>query len=106
MNYLELFVQIINVELLLGIGGVILNLLVLPTLLDENATVPRTQSVLSSVVLLFFFAIPYMYMGFHIPGTANLIGVALWAFVAIYRAPSSNKNYTNHSQNVNTQPAD
>lgn len=99
--------NIITPEVLFAVGGFGFNLLVLPTLLDSNAGIPRTQSILSAVVLLFFFAIPYYWIGFYWSSLANAIGVLLWSIVAIYRSPDSSSATVqeNHS-NGTTQPAD
>lgn len=76
-----------NPEVLLAAGGFVLNLLILPTIIDSDAAVPRTQSVLSAVILLLCFAVPYVWIGFYWSAFANTIGVILWTLVAIYRSP-------------------
>jgi hypothetical protein len=96
----------ISPEVLFAIGGFGFNLLVIPTLLDSNAGIPRTQSVMSAVVLLFFFAIPYYWIGFHWSAFANLIGVVLWSVVAIYRAPTTTATSPKDSPATTAQPAD
>lgn len=99
----------VSPEVMFAVGGFAMNLFVLPTLLDSNAAVPRTQSVMSAVVLLICFSIPYYWIGFYVPSLANLIGFGLWSAVALYRYPEKNTaNDTNTSSNSNTNahPAD
>lgn len=101
----------VSPELMFGIGGFLLNVLVLPTLVDSKAAVPRTQSVLTALVLLVCFAIPYYSIGYHIPAIANAFGFLMWTLVALYRAPATQTTTatepteTSHTQK-NLQPAD
>lgn len=91
MFEIDLFTQIstkISPEFLFTAGGFAFNILVLPTLLNANAAIPRTQSVLSVFVLIFFFTIPYLWIGYYYSALANITGAILWTIVAIYRAPT------------------
>lgn len=92
MFEIDLFTQLstrISPELLFTAGGFAFNILVLPTLLNANAAIPRIQSVLSVVVLIFFFTIPYLWIGYYYSALANIIGAVLWTTVALYRAPQT-----------------
>lgn len=102
-------VEMVSPEMMLAIGGFGMNLLVLPTLLNSNAAVPRTQSVMSAIVLLVCFSIPYYWIGFHLPSIANFIGFILWSAVAIYRHPHrthASQSSTQSNSNSNPHPAD
>lgn len=103
-------VEMVSPEVMFAIGGFGMNLLVLPTLLDSNAAVPRTQSVMSAIVLLICFSIPYYWIGFYLPSLANLIGFILWSAVALYRHPNQtttkSNSSTQSSSNSNPHPAD
>lgn len=72
-------------SLILGAGGMLLNLFVLPTVLDDEAAVPRAQSVPTTVALA---AMTYAYatLGLVVPALATAIGAVLWAVVAAIRA--------------------
>lgn len=107
----NLNLSVVSPEMMFGLGGFLLNLLVLPTLLDSESAVPRTQSVLSAIVLLICFAIPYYSIGFHIPALANGLGFILWGLVAIYRSPSTHSSSrasdsTESHSDTSVQPAD
>lgn len=73
-------------SLLLTGGGFVLNFLVLPTLLDENAAVPRLQSF-PSAIALFVMTAGYLLLGIVFPAIATAIGGVLWTIVGIYRYP-------------------
>jgi membrane-associated phospholipid phosphatase len=70
---------------MLTIGGMILNVMVLPTLLDENAAVPRLQSFPSSIALG-MMTMAYVLLELWLPALATLIGCVLWLGVAVYRS--------------------
>lgn len=97
MFEVELLSKLLTPEYTLAIGGFVLNLLILPTILDGDAAVPRTQSVLSAVVLLVCFAVPYYWIGFYASAASNMIGVVLWTVVAMYRAPTQSSVRTQQS---------
>lgn len=107
-SIIQLF-DVVSPEILFAIGGFGFNLLVLPTLLNSDAAIPRTQSVLSVFVLLFFFAIPYYWIGFYWSSFANVVGVVLWSIVAVYRSPSPTTMKEREEENASSrtvQPAD
>lgn len=98
-------------EVVLAIGGFVFNILALPTLLSKDAAIPKAQSIPSSLVLFFCFAIPYYTIGFELSAIANTTGAILWALIAIYRAPDSaeahlNEETTHTSTTSNMAPAD
>lgn len=107
-----IFKNLLTPEVVLAVGGFIFNILALPTLLNKNAVIPKAQSVPSSVVLFFCFAIPYYSIDFHLSAVANTTGAILWALIAVYRSPDSNVSVGPSSENEpnsthsNTHPAD
>lgn len=109
LEFLNLVFQsatdIFRPEMFLAIGGFLFNLIALPTLLNPDAGIPRIQSVLSAAALLFFFTIPYLWMGFYFPALANTIGAIVWTTIAVYRTPNTTPNNTSPSLQ-NEQPAD
>jgi hypothetical protein len=72
-------------EALLVVSGVILHLFIIPTLLNEDAQVPRWQSIPTAIALL-AIAVAYISLGLFWPMMSVLLGSALWALVAIYRS--------------------
>lgn len=93
-------------EITLTIGGIVFSLLVLPTLLDSKATVPRKQSIPTSIVLFAFFTIPYAHMGFVFPAVSSTLGSLLWGLVAVYRRPETNVYEESYSTDMNTTLGD
>lgn len=71
---------------LLTIGGMILNVMVLPTLFSEDAAVPRMQSVPSAAALKMMTG-AYAMLGLWLPALATGLGALLWIGVALYRNP-------------------
>lgn len=98
----ESLVELISPELLLAVGSFIFTLLVVPTLLDSDAAIPRSQSVSSAFVLLVCFAIPYYTLGFYGSALANILGVVLWSVVAVYRAPESTRRVATETKESET----
>lgn len=72
-------------EALLVVSGVILHMFVIPTLLNEDAQVPRWQSIPTSISLL-SIAVAYISLGLFWPMVSVLFGSALWILVAVYRS--------------------
>jgi len=100
VEVLQRLFDVLTPEVLLAVGGFMFNLLVLPTLLDPDAGVPRVQSALSAVALLFCFTVPYAVLGFYWSALANSIGVILWSIVAVYRTPSRSDSESSSSDAV------
>lgn len=82
-------------ETILTVGGIIFSILVLPTLMDENASIPRKQSLPSSIVLFFFFTIPYAQLGLILPAVSTTLGAVLWGLVAMYRTQNKHEKSNN-----------
>lgn len=76
-------------ELLVFAGGILLNIFVIPTLLDETAAVPRIQS-LAFAIALSTVSIGYMVLGLMLPMISVTTGAILWVLVFIYR-PTNGK---------------
>lgn len=76
-------------NLALTIGGLLLNIFVLPTLLSKEARVPRVQSAVYTVGLFILFTIPYLILGMVLPALSTTIGAVLWALVFIYRGENN-----------------
>jgi len=71
--------------MLLTVGCMILNIMVLPTLLNDEAAVPRAQSVPSAAALKMMTG-AYLMLGLWLPALATGIGSLLWSGVAIWRS--------------------
>lgn len=67
-------------------GQLILGAVLIPTLLDEEAAVPRWTSVPTSLVL-FAFAAGYATMGLLFSALSTAAAAALWAAVVAKRSP-------------------
>lgn len=72
-------------ETLLAVGGMLLNVFVLPTVFDRDAQIPRTQSIPYALVLGLLITVPYVMLGLLIPALATGSGAVLWIYVALYR---------------------
>lgn len=72
-------------ETLLVIAGSVLNILVLPTLVDSSAKVPRLQSLPSAMSLL-VMTMAYVLLGMFLPALVTLVGAGMWFAVAKYRS--------------------
>lgn len=77
--------MVLSPNMALTIGGMILNIVVLPTLLDKNSYIPRKQSIPSAVALT-LMTWAYISISAFLPALATFIGVVLWVGVALYRA--------------------
>lgn len=92
VEVLQRLFGVLTPEVLLAVGGFMFNLLILPTLLNPKAGIPRIQSALSAVTLLLCFTIPYVVLGFYWSAVTNALGVVLWSIVAVYRTPPSSES--------------
>lgn len=61
-----------------------INLYILPTVLNSEAAVPRTQSV-PFVVFLTGISFAYVELGLWVAAASGLVGAILWAVVALLR---------------------
>lgn len=82
---LDWLFTIVSGSTLLVVGGGVLNVMVLPTLKDENAYVPRLQSIPSALALA-VMAVGYIDQSLVLPAIVTFIGAIMWGGVAIYRA--------------------
>lgn len=71
-------------ELLIFIFGLTLNIFSLPTLLDEEAAVPRLQSMVTGISLT-VISLSYVTLGLLLPAVSVGIGAVFWTFIFIYR---------------------
>lgn len=76
-------------ELLVFIGGIILELFAITTLLDDKAAVPRIQSLMFAIALT-IVAIGYLVLGLLLPFFSVAFGSIIWTLVFIYR-PTNGK---------------
>lgn len=81
---LEALFSVVSGSMLLVIGGGVLNVMVLPTLWDKEAYVPRFQSVPSAIALA-VMTFGYIDQSLIFPAIVTIIGAVLWAGVALYR---------------------
>jgi hypothetical protein len=71
-------------EGLLFLGGMAMNVFIVPTLLDADAAVPRKQSIPSAMALI-AMTIAYISLGLYLPMLSVAVGAVLWILVALYR---------------------
>ncbi len=77
-------------EIMLFLGGMFLNVFVLPTVFNEDAAVPRTQSIPYVIILIVFFVYPYAALGLYWPTISTFVAALLWLYVALYRNINNN----------------
>jgi hypothetical protein len=75
-------------ELMIFIGGIVLNIFSIPTVLDSDAAVPRIQAI-AYVVALSTVCIGYMSLGLFFPMLSVSFGVFIWIFILLYRPTDS-----------------
>lgn len=75
-------------EAILFSGGLLINVFVIPTLLDKSAAIPRIQSI-AFVVSLGSISFAYYSLELFFPMLSVIIGTVLWSLVAIYRPTDS-----------------
>jgi hypothetical protein len=71
--------------LALSIGGMLLNVFILPTIFNKDAKIPRSQSISYVFILGLFFTLPYLLLGMFIPALSTFIGAFLWTIVSLFR---------------------
>lgn len=69
-------------------GTLLIAFVLVPTLLDSRATVPRSTSIPGSIAV-FLFIIGFTGLELWLTAFANVISFVFWVLVAIYRAPSA-----------------
>jgi hypothetical protein len=67
-------------------GTLLISVVMVPTLLDARATVPRSTSV-PGAVAVFLFIIGFSGLELWLTALANTVSFAFWILVAAYRAP-------------------
>lgn len=82
---LDWLFTIVSGSTLLVVGGAVLNVMVLPTLRDTDAYVPRLQSIPSAIALA-VMAVGYIDQSLLLPAIVTFVGAIMWAGVAVYRA--------------------
>jgi len=71
-------------EILIFVFGLTLNIFSLPTLLDEEAAVPRLQSMVTGISLT-VISLSYVSLGLLLPALSVGLGAIFWACIFIYR---------------------
>lgn len=67
-------------------GTLLIAVVMVPTLLDSRATVPRSTSV-PGAIAVFLFIIGFVGLKLWLTALANAISFVFWILVAVYRAP-------------------
>lgn len=70
---------------LLTAGTLVLNLTLLPTLLDRDSKVSRWTSVPTAIILL-VFSITYLSLDLVFTSIAVALGSMIWSLIAVYRS--------------------
>lgn len=73
-------------DLVFMVGTFALALMLLPTLLDTDAAVPRTTSLPTAVVVS-AFVVAFASMGMWLAAAGNVLSVLFWLVIAAKRAP-------------------
>lgn len=68
-------------------GTLLIAFVLVPTLLDQRATVPRSTSIPGSIAV-FLFIIGFLGLELWLTAFANVISFLFWVLVAVFRAPS------------------
>lgn len=67
-------------------GTLLIAVVMVPTLLDSRATVPRSTSV-PGAIAVFLFIIGFVGLELWLTALANGVSFVFWILVAVYRAP-------------------
>lgn len=67
-------------------GTLLIAVVMVPTLLDPRATVPRSTSV-PGAIAVFLFIIGFVGLELWLTALANAVSLVFWILVAVYRAP-------------------
>lgn len=73
-------------DIIIAVGNVALAGVLLPTVADSAAAVPRWTSVPTAAVL-YTFAATFATMGLTLSAIAALLSAILWSAIALWRAP-------------------
>lgn len=71
-------------DLVLTLSGVILSLPLIPTVLNEEAQVPRRTSIPTGTAL-FIVGTTYITLGFWFATVTSYVQVVLWYYIALKR---------------------
>ena len=67
-------------------GTLLIAVVMVPTLLDPRATVPRSTSIPGAVAVA-LFVIGFVGLELWLTALANAVSFVFWVLVAVYRAP-------------------
>lgn len=67
-------------------GTLLIAVVMVPTLLDSRASVPRSTSV-PGAIAVFMFIIGFLGLELWLTAAANIVSLVFWILVAVYRAP-------------------
>lgn len=67
-------------------GTLLIAVVMVPTLLNSRATVPRSTSV-PGAIAVFLFIIGFVGLKLWLTALANAVSFVFWVLVAVYRAP-------------------
>lgn len=67
-------------------GTLLIAVVLVPTLLDRRATVPRTTSV-PGAIAVFLFVVGFTGLELWLTAGANVVSFVFWVLVAMFRAP-------------------
>lgn len=73
-------------DYILLFGAFVFAALLLPTLRDSGAAVPRLTSVPTASILV-VYAITFWTLGLHLSAAGNLFTAVAWVGIALWRAP-------------------
>jgi len=66
------------------VGGFVFAVLLVPTLRDREARIPRVSSF-PTAVLLIGYSVTFVTLGLHLAALANVVGALAWFLIFIYR---------------------
>lgn len=71
-------------DFVFGAGGIVLGILLLPTLLDTSSSISRKTSIPTFLVLL-LFSFTFFTLDLYISAIAHLFSGILWMAIALWR---------------------
>lgn len=72
-------------DLVFLIGGFVGAAILVPTLLDADAKVPRWSSV-PTMVLLGAYSVTFFTLGMYLASLGSVFGTTVWTGIAVFRA--------------------
>lgn len=73
-------------DYLLLFGTLLISVVLVPTLLDPAASVPRLTSVPGAIAVL-TFVVAFASLGLWLTAAANAVSFVFWILTAVFRAP-------------------